>query len=573
MAVNKNKTISIVQITRIGDLIQTYQMAKMLKEQHPEINLILIARRNFGSLLEYKLYNVFSKIYYVSLKELLTDNINESSLHESLEKLDYIVNQINENNICVNINLSYSKSSSWLSSLIKSKHKIGPYYDSNGIENIQDTWSKILSATVLTGNLNPFSLVDLYKFITGVKSLEVKDKPEERESFNSITIHPFSSHSKKYWKPLKWVEIIYKILKDFKDIKIYLVGGGNEINQARQITKNALLSKYQQRIVNLVGKTSLAQLEDTLSKSDLFIGHDSMVGHLAALNNIPSLTISLGTVRPFETTPYKKNSYTISPKTKCFPCFPAQECNYYQCHFDIPYQAVNHCIRQLIKKEHIDVESFKKEKSNIYLNNIDIYKSDINEYGLLILNPINHSDPSIEDIFRIYYRIVFLFLQLEIEENIQFPILNKNTADLLHQNINGEGQGLYDFHVGPNGGKENIIQFDSSATDASSGGLGVDGSGISDKSDAVSSLETIDEGIKNLSGQRASLGAIQNRLNSAVSTIEIQTIQQDHSRSIIEDADIALSSSRLAKNTVMKNAAVAALAQANSIPLRAVNLI
>lgn len=139
--------------------------------------------------------------------------------------------------------------------------------------------------------------------------------------------------------------------------------------------------------------------------------------------------------------------------------------------------------------------------------------------------------------------------------------------------INGEGNDLYQFQVGANADESNIIEYDASNIDSTISNLGIDGSGVSEKSDALDAVAELDEAIVQISEQRAGLGAIQNRLYSAVNTINIQALQQDYARSVIEDVDVAEAASNLAADSIQKNAAVAALAQANSIPRTALNLL
>lgn len=139
--------------------------------------------------------------------------------------------------------------------------------------------------------------------------------------------------------------------------------------------------------------------------------------------------------------------------------------------------------------------------------------------------------------------------------------------------LNGEGKGSMDFQVGAFAGEQNKITFDSSETNASAGEIGIAGSTISNKDDALSSISTIDEAIAKVSGQRSNLGAIQSRLASTVKNLEVQTINQDSARSVIQDVDVASSSAALASNNVVKNAAVSTLSQANQIPMSALRLL
>jgi flagellin len=138
--------------------------------------------------------------------------------------------------------------------------------------------------------------------------------------------------------------------------------------------------------------------------------------------------------------------------------------------------------------------------------------------------------------------------------------------------LKGEGDAM-EFQVGAYGGEENRIQFEASETDATIENLGIDGTGVADKSDAANNLERIDQAIDKVSGYRANLGAMQSRLQSAISTLEVTYLNQEAARSRIEDTDVAASSAKLASINIMKAAGSSVLAQANDIPAHALKLV
>lgn len=138
--------------------------------------------------------------------------------------------------------------------------------------------------------------------------------------------------------------------------------------------------------------------------------------------------------------------------------------------------------------------------------------------------------------------------------------------------LKGEGKSM-EFHVGAFGGEENKISFDAGATDATAENLGVRGTDINEKGSASKNLEKIDKAIDLVSGYRANLGAIQSRLGSTISNLEIASVNQDAARSRIEDTDIAESSSKLASINIMKAAGTSVLAQAKDIPASAIRLL
>jgi flagellin len=139
--------------------------------------------------------------------------------------------------------------------------------------------------------------------------------------------------------------------------------------------------------------------------------------------------------------------------------------------------------------------------------------------------------------------------------------------------LNGKGKGTMDFQVGAFAGEQNKITFESGESDSSASNIGISGTGIAEKGDALDAISNVDKAIEQVSGQRANLGSIQSRLQSTVKNLETQTINQDSARSVIQDVDVADSSARLASNQVVKNAAVSTLAQANQIPNSALRLI
>lgn len=424
-------TLAIIQLTRFGDLIQTAQAVEELKRTNPEFRIVLIARSQFARPLDFMLKKVFDKTYCMDTSKIFASS-EINGIKTSREGLNNFLGEVSSENIDILINLSFSKSSSYLSSLIKSQHKIGAFFDFQNKMQINDKWSQILFATVMRGSLNPFSLVDLFKNIIGIKSTEHKSAHENLKArSNTVVIHPFASQERKAWKAEKWVEVIYRTLKENDSYTVMIVGAKNEVLKSQMITENPLLKSFSGRIQNMTGKTTMAELSEELKKAKLFVGHDSMVGHLAALNKTTTLTISLGSVRPQETTPYHANAYNLAPRTKCFPCFPSEACSFNQCHHDIPYQIVSSAIKQLLDKQEITNEWMKTAVSSFHISSVNFYRSRFQK-GHMLLDSIieNHIDSP--DIFRSLYKIAWSFVISDTEENLPFPKLTPAThRDLL----------------------------------------------------------------------------------------------------------------------------------------------
>jgi flagellin-like hook-associated protein FlgL len=90
---------------------------------------------------------------------------------------------------------------------------------------------------------------------------------------------------------------------------------------------------------------------------------------------------------------------------------------------------------------------------------------------------------------------------------------------------------------------------------------------------AQESLDAINNAINAKDKVRATLGAYQNRLENTISNLEIQAENLLASESRISDVDVAKEVTELTKNSVLVQAAMGMLSQANSLNTLALSLI
>jgi flagellin len=87
---------------------------------------------------------------------------------------------------------------------------------------------------------------------------------------------------------------------------------------------------------------------------------------------------------------------------------------------------------------------------------------------------------------------------------------------------------------------------------------------INTRDGATAVLNLLDAAMDKVNATRATMGAVMNRLDHVVSNLTNVSMNMSTSRSQIEDADYAASSTELAKTQIMQQAATAVLAQANT---------
>lgn len=97
--------------------------------------------------------------------------------------------------------------------------------------------------------------------------------------------------------------------------------------------------------------------------------------------------------------------------------------------------------------------------------------------------------------------------------------------------------------------------------------------GLDSTYSASDMLGTIDSVITEISSRITTLGAAQNRIESAVESISVQSENITSSLSTLRDADVATESSNYIKAQILQQAAATLLATANQTPSIALNLI
>jgi len=104
-------------------------------------------------------------------------------------------------------------------------------------------------------------------------------------------------------------------------------------------------------------------------------------------------------------------------------------------------------------------------------------------------------------------------------------------------------------------------------------GAGVSSLNLTTAAGATAALTTIDAALASVNSSRASLGAYQNRLSSAVNSLQTTAENLTNSRSRISDADFAAETASLTRAQILQQAGTAMLAQANQTPNTVLTLL
>jgi flagellin len=128
------------------------------------------------------------------------------------------------------------------------------------------------------------------------------------------------------------------------------------------------------------------------------------------------------------------------------------------------------------------------------------------------------------------------------------------------------------------GGANGNSELDALGLKTGTYGGGEDGQFLSDIDistfeGAQAAITAIDNAIGQVASQRADLGAIQNRLESTVSNLQITSENLNAANSRIQDADFAAETAELQRTNVLQQAGISVLAQANAAGQQVLSLL
>lgn len=202
---------------------------------------------------------------------------------------------------------------------------------------------------------------------------------------------------------------------------------------------------------------------------------------------------------------------------------------------------------------------------------VQIAEGGLNEVSAMLIRlrelAIQAASDTIGDVERKFLDVEYQQLKSEIQRIAE--VTSFNGYDLL----NGTG-GVMDIQVGVNNDPfKDRISFNTSAANSSLEALGITAESVATKEQAQTSLSAVDIGMVSVNAMRANFGAMQNRLQSTINNLNIAHENLSAANSRIRDSDVAAESAELTRNSILTQAGVSVLSQANSIQQVALKLL
>lgn len=330
-----NKII-VLQLNRLGDLVQTVPLLCRLRLTYPNSEITLVCMEGPHTIVRSCGY--FNRL--ISLTNQDVDGLTTLSSETAFHTIPVLMEEYD-----LLINLTNDLATSILTQRISAKEKRGRIHTQEGEIRMLGDWSKYLFSMVGHRRENLFNLVDIQMGmadlpnVAQVASLPVSLSDSDQslqlliaqgfvQGHRLIALQTGASQLHRAWSIENFSELAERWL-GLENTDIVLVGDSTEKNRAEVLQK-----KITRPIIDLVGKTSLPMLTAVMQKCNLLISNDTGTIHIAASVGTRTLGLYFSTAYYSETAPYGEGHCVLQVQIPCAPCHasticPEQKCREY----------------------------------------------------------------------------------------------------------------------------------------------------------------------------------------------------------------------------------------------------
>lgn len=317
----------LLRFSSLGDVVIQTSFASWIKSQFPNCKITFVTSSEFSSLVEghphidevvpYTRNSGFKDL--INLRKLTRDLHSKSPIDFIIDlhgtTRSFFLKFLNPDIPC--LNLDKRRVERFL--LVKLKWdllKKEKTLHERTIDDYQAFFSRRYERMLLEAFLNESN----HTTGTITSAPESFTEAEFKKPFNKyIVIAPVASFGPKRWPMKSFIELADRFINEsmLNDFGVALVAGPSD-DYADEF--NVLENKYSGRAINFKGKTTLAESSRIIRHSELVIGNDTGMGHIAESYGVPVISIFGPTSESFGFKPHMKSSESISTELWCRPC-------------------------------------------------------------------------------------------------------------------------------------------------------------------------------------------------------------------------------------------------------------
>ncbi len=373
--------ILIIQLTRMGDCIQTLPLLKSMKRQRPESHISVLCVKEFSGIFARSRFLdrlVSVEAAYILRLRNQGDVDPLRDIPELGEQYDFV------------INLTHNWVGGVFCSLASGKRKAGRINTQYPEGQVKTDWAKYLFASQKGRTENLFNIVDMHSAMAGLVPQPVSeyieiDSDERRRAAELlrtcgwknkgrlIAFQPGANQLHRAWPAECFASLASRLLIH-PDVEIVLLGSQSEKELIRGIT-----ARIPHPVIDLAGETRISEIPGVLSLCSMLVSNDTGNIHMAAASGTTSIGLFFSTAYFAETAPYGEGHVVLQAELPCSPCNVDEKCDMPACRDVITVPAVESVALHLLGHSKGDDFDFP---------GITAYRSRFVSNGLLLYSPV-----------------------------------------------------------------------------------------------------------------------------------------------------------------------------------------
>jgi ADP-heptose:LPS heptosyltransferase len=331
--------VLVVQLCRLGDILQTTPMLRGLRRMHPDAHITLMVLDGFRHApIPGRLYDELSVF---PLDRLAAST--EADWRGAIGEVRAFVAGLGEQPYDVVLNLTGSTLANLLCALLPSREVRGGLVARDRTRIVRHPWMTYFWSSLVARSYGAVNLVDLFRWVAEVPidsgGLEIEVPSEAHGSADRwlrvrgwsgaplVALQLGASDERKRWPPEQFAAMA-DLLPESAGPLVF-VGAASE----RPLVERAL-ARLRRPALNAVGETSVVELAALLTRARLLVTNDTGTMHVATAMGTRVLDLSTGPVFVHETGPYAVGAIAVEPSIGCFPCAAGSVCHHLSCRDD-----------------------------------------------------------------------------------------------------------------------------------------------------------------------------------------------------------------------------------------------
>jgi ADP-heptose:LPS heptosyltransferase len=307
--------ILVIQITRMGDVLQTSPFIRVLKDKYPDSHITILVRR-MGRTVAERIPEVDDVWLYeedTTFQDLRSGDSDR--LAKAYHRVDGQIQRLRDAQFNLVYNCTHSVASAMFVKMAEFPEIVGADYSDDWRLIIRGPWTNYFFTGVHAREYNDLNICDVSQFYeppprthSGLR-FEIRDD-DRIESAAILQDHGIApedfvvsfqlgaSDNNKRWSIANFATLATQLVREH-GARIVLVGVDDEKEYGEAFEQ--ILPGV---ATHLFGETTIPQLAALMERSKLLVTNDTGTMHIAAAANCPIVLVSVGYVHFRETGPY-----------------------------------------------------------------------------------------------------------------------------------------------------------------------------------------------------------------------------------------------------------------------------